>query len=120
MEAYQSILGGKLELMGYDQMPDAPDDLAKSDLVMHAWLNSPLGDFGGSDFPPGEEGDPQKAVTISLTIDDPDTSEKTFGALMEGGALIQAYGPSFFAAGFGMGKDRFGTHWMVMVGASPA
>ena len=41
MMAYQDILGGSLDVMGYDQAPDAPPGTASSDLVMHSALMSP-------------------------------------------------------------------------------
>ena len=36
-------------------------------------------------------------------------------ALAAGGAEIQGFGSTFFSRGFGMVKDRYGTHWMISV-----
>jgi PhnB protein len=67
----------------------------------------------GSDFPPGWEGDPQKAVSISHIGATVAEAERVFAALAEGGEVIMTFQPTFWSDGFGMLKDRFGTHWMV-------
>lgn len=41
------------------------------------------------------------------------TASGWFDRLAEGGAVIQPFGPTFFSPGFGMVKDRFGTHWII-------
>lgn len=120
MTAYQAALGGELTLMRYADMPDAPPELAASDLVMNAMLVAgELGTLRASDFPPGVTGDAQAAVTVCLETDDSDRGRRLFDELSAGGAVIQPYGPSFFTDGFGMFADRFGTHWMVVAGARP-
>lgn len=118
MAAYQSILGGQLDMMRYSQTPEAKPPFDTSDLVMHAALMSPFGDLMASDFPPGFEGDPQKAVSVTISADDLDDCRRVFEALMQEGAVIQPFAQTFFSPGFGMGQDRFGTHWLVM--ANPA
>lgn len=113
MEAYQAIFGGRLEIAGYDQMPDPPPEVTGSPLVMHSTLHLGGRMLFASDFPPGQGGDPQQAVTISHIAADDAEARRLFAALGEGGAEIMAYQPTFFSDGFGMVKDRFGTHWMV-------
>lgn len=120
MAAYQAALGGELTLMRYGDMPEAPPELAGSDLVMNAALvTDELGTLRASDFPPGVSGEAQAAVTVCLELGDAERGRQLFDELAAGGAVIQPYGPSFFTEGFGMFADRFGTHWMVVAGSPP-
>jgi hypothetical protein len=40
-------------------------------------------------------------------------AQRVFDLLADGGAVIMPFAPTFWSDGFGMLKDRFGTHWMV-------
>lgn len=113
MQAYAALFGGELMMMSYKDAPEGPPEMKTSDLVMHASLTLADGALLGSDFPPGMEGDPQKAVTISHNATSVEAGKAVFEALAEGGAVLMPYGPTFWSKGFGMLKDRFGTHWMV-------
>ena len=95
MTAYQAIFGGDLQLMPYS---DAPDGTA-------AML--------ASDYPPGHAGQPQAAVTINHTAPPDAEARRLFALLANGREMIMAYAPTFGSDGFGMVKDRFGTHSMV-------
>lgn len=122
LTAYQEALGGELTLMAYGDMPGAPPELATANRIMNAELRTErFGTLRASDFPPGVEGDPQQAVTVCLEVHDGvEQAQEVYGRLSSGGAVIQEFGPSFFADGFGMFKDRFGTHWMVIAGGHGA
>ena len=113
MQAYRDLFGGTLELMTYGEMPEAPPEMQGSDLVLHSTLR--LGDRNmmASDFPPGQTGDPQQAVTISHEAASDAEARRIFAALSDGGSVIMDFAPTFWSAGFGMLKDRFGTHWMI-------
>ena len=100
--------------MHYGQTPDGPP--AEGARVMHGQLTIGDGTLMASDFPDGVAGDPQKAVSIMQTAPDVATGQIWFDRLLDGGALTQPYGPTFFAKGFGMVRDRFGTHWMIWAG----
>ena len=113
LTAYQALLGGTVEFMGYGDAPGATDDMKASGLVMHATLNLNGRILMASDFPPGFAGDPQKAVTISQIAPDMAEAKRVFAALAEGGEIIADFAPTFWSDGFGMLKDRFGTHWMI-------
>lgn len=113
LAAYQAIFGGTVEIMGYGQMPDAPPEMKASPLVMHATLRVGGRSLMASDFPPGMEGEPQKAVTISHEAASDTEARRIFAALSKGGEEIMAYQTTFWSDGFGMVKDRFGTHWMI-------
>jgi PhnB protein len=113
MEAYRQVFGGTLSIMGYDQMPDAPPELKGSPLVMHSTLHIGGRSLMASDFPPGHAGAPQASVTISHEAGSDAEAKRIFAALAEGGSVMMEYQPTFWSDGFGMLKDRFGTHWMI-------
>lgn len=114
MTAYQAVFGGKLDLMPYSDAPEGPPEMKTSDRIMHAALTLPSGRMLlASDFPPDMAGDPQQAVSVSHTAETIDAARSTFDRLAEGGAVIMPFAPTFWSDGFGMLKDRFGTHWMV-------
>lgn len=100
------------QLMRYAEAPAMPypDD---PDRVIHGQVLLPDGMLMASDFPPGVEGDPQQAVSLMLTAPDDATARDWYAKLGEDGQPILHYGPTFFSRGFGMVKDRFGTHWMI-------
>ncbi len=113
MQDYAKIFNGALQVMPYSEAPDPSPEMASSDMVMHAALK--VGDrvLMASDFPPGQRGDPQAACSISHIAADRAEAQRIFTALSEGGAVIMPFGDAFWADGFGMLKDRHGTHWMV-------
>ncbi len=113
LTAYQQIFGGTVEFMTYDDAPDATPEMKASGLVMHATLHHGGRMLFASDFSPGFAGDPQQAVTISHIAPDDTEARRIFAALCDGGAVLMEYAPTFWSDGFGMLKDRFGTHWMV-------
>ena len=100
------------QLMRYAEAPDTPYP-HDPDRVIHGQVMLPDGLLMASDFPPGMAGDPQQAVSLMLTAPDDATARDWFAKLGDGGAPILPYGPTFFSRGFGMVKDRFGTHWMI-------
>ena len=99
-------------LTRYADAPDTPYP-QDPDRVIHGQIMLPDGLLMASDFPPGMAGDPQQAVSLMLTAPDDDTARDWCAKLADGGTPILPYGPTFFSRGFGMMKDRFGTHWMI-------
>lgn len=101
-------------LMRYAEAPDIPPP-SDPDRVMHGQLMLPDGPLMASDFPPGVKGDAQQAVSLMLTAPDGTTARDWYPKLGDGGAQVLPFGPTFFSRGFGMVKDRFGTHWIISV-----
>jgi PhnB protein len=112
---YAEVFGGTgLQVMRYADGPDAPPAWKDAPHVLHGQITIDGGTLMASDFPPGMEGDPQKAVSVMQTAPDVATARARFDRLLtEGGDLIQPFGPTFFSPGFGMVRDRFGTHWII-------
>lgn len=115
---YATVLDGtNLQMMRYADAPDVPETM-KSPRVMHGQVTIGDGTLMASDAPEGQGGAPQASVSVMQSAPDVATGARWFAALAEGGAVVAPYGPSFFSPGFGMVRDRFGTHWMIA--ATPA
>ena len=104
-----------LSMMRYSDAPDLDDTLRDPTRVIHGQLTLPDGILMASDYPPGMTGDPQAAVSLMTVSDTVAEAKRVFAALSHGGTVIQDFGSTFFSRGFGMLKDRYGTHWMVSV-----
>jgi PhnB protein len=114
---YQAALGAEiLMLMRYKESPDqsmvAPETAEK---VMHASLRI------GESVVMASDGHCAGKTTfggfsLSLIVADDADAERKFAALTEGGQVTMPLTKTFFASKFGMGADRFGVQWMVMVG----
>ncbi len=114
LEFYRDIFDGTgLQLMRYADQPEAKPEWKGAMEVMHGQVVLGDGVLMASDFPPGMEGDPQAGVSIMQSAPDIETGRGWFDSLAQEGAVVQDYGPTFFSPGFGMVKDRFGTHWMI-------
>lgn len=106
-----------LSMMRYADAPDMDDTMRDPTRIIHGQLTLPDGVLMASDYPPGVTGDPQAGVSIMTMADTVAEGQRVFTALSDGGAVIQDFGSTFFSRGFGMLKDRYGTHWIVSVTA---
>ncbi len=119
MRTYQRILGGDLKVMRYgDQPADAgtpPPGCEPSDRnrVMHAFLQFPGGLLMCSDAPNTSMFEAARGMSVNLTLDDATQARHVFDQLAPGAQVRMPFGPTFWADGFGMLVDRFGTPWMV-------
>ena len=115
MPAYCAILGGTdLRIMRYSDMP--PEDGSAppaGDGVMHASFTRDGRVLLASDYPEGMEWPGQAGSAVHVTLPDAATAEAAFGKLAEGGTVTMPFSSSFWAKGFGMLTDRWGTAWMV-------
>ncbi len=111
---YAEVFGGTdLQTMKYADGPEAPTAWKGSDRIMHGQVTLGGGTLMASDYPPGVEGHPQAGFSVMQTAPDVPTARAAFDKLAVGGAVIDAFKPTFFSPGFGMVKDRFGTHWII-------
>lgn len=121
MPFYKSVLGGKLEVMTYAQMPGAEADklsATSAARVMHACLTFDHGVLMASDDMEGKPYDRMQGFSLTLNYDEVPEAERVFNALAEGGTVTMPLAKTFWAERFGMCKDRFGTPWMVNAGMS--
>jgi len=118
MRHYADVFGATdVMMMRYADAPAGafPEGMPPegAERIMHASLSHAGGRLMASDFPPGMDGDPQQAVSISIPVDDVATGRAIFDKLADGGTVLMPFGETFWTEGFGMVKDRFGTHWMI-------
>lgn len=122
MRFYERTLGAKLEaMMTYAESPDQSmcPGMASGDAsrIMHASL-----DIGGrrlmaSDYPPGQPAQAMEGFSLSLSYPTVSEARGVFDALAAGGKVTMPMQKTFWAEGFGMLVDRFGTPWMFNAGA---
>lgn len=116
LEFYKSALGATVTMMM--RFKDSPDKSMCSpgneNNVMHAAMDirgtTVMASDGMGKAPPKFEG-------FALSIDAADVAEadKLMAALADGGAVTMPAMKTFFSPRFGMVKDKFGVHWMVIV-----
>lgn len=114
MATYAGLFGATdLQMMRYDQAPGDTAVTARDGRIMHAQFTASGGAvLMGSDFPSGH-GSPQAGVSVMQVAPTLAEGARIAAALAEGGSVMVPWGPTFFAAGFAMLSDRFGTHWII-------
>jgi PhnB protein len=130
MAFYADLFGGQIvhqstfgEMPPMDGMPPLPE--AAKNRLMHAHLQVGSQALMASDTLPempgqshdGCAGGYQKpqGLWVSIGVDSTTEGRRVFDALAEGGQVAMPFQATFWAAGFGMVTDRFGTPWMVNV-----
>lgn len=115
LKFYESIFGGKYELMrvadspGADNMP--PD---AGNRIMHASFTADTITFMASDGREVKTVDPEAGnISLALTFDDAANGERIFNALAAGGAVGMPIDKAFWGGRFGTVSDKFGTEWLV-------
>ena len=111
---YADIFGGTgLQMMGYSDGPGAPPAWMSSPRIMHGEMTIGDAKLMASDYPPGTDGAAQAGFSVMQSAPDVPTARRYFDRLAEGGRVIDDFKETFFSPGFGMVKDRFGTHWII-------
>jgi len=114
MRFYQSVLGGKLDVMTFgespmcDQMPPG-----SGDRVMHARLDADGGILMASDSMPGQGYSGIKGCGVALNYASPEDARRAFDGLAEGGRVDMPMDKTFWAEVFGMVVDRYGLLWLI-------
>jgi PhnB protein len=115
MRFYERTLGGKIRMMmTHAEAPSAqqaPPGMA--DRIMHAALEIGERVLMASDAMVGEPYGGMKNFSLSLMYPTRDEASRIFDALAEGGKVTMPFQKTFWADGFGMLSDRFGTPWMI-------
>lgn len=112
---YEKTLGGKIQMMmTYDQAPpgDNPTPKGWEKKIMHVSMTLGNVTLMASDAPPGHFS-PMQGLFVSLAPDSKAQAEKIYNALADKGNVLMPFQQTFWAEGFGMVVDRFGTPWMV-------
>jgi len=120
MRFYQKTLGGKLDLMKMKDAPPTPHIPASdADRIMHARLAFDGGTIMAGDLPSNMKYEPMKSISLAITYPSAGEAKKVFDTLAKGGNVTMPFNSSFFADGFGMVTDRFGTPWILTGGMKP-
>jgi len=116
-EFYAKALGGRISFMqtiGESPMASSTPPEAHG-RVMHVTLQ--IGDevLQGADAPPGQFTKPA-GFSVAVHFDDAAEGERVFSALSPNGNVQMPFQATFWAKGFGMLVDQFGTPWIVNAG----
>ena len=114
MEFYKNLFGGEIiALQKYGDAPGTEEIPGKNDdHIMHMQLK--IGDrvIMASDAP-SELYEKPSGIKIQTSFDSLAEAERVFNALAEDGTVLMKFEPTFWAAGFGMLVDKWGTPWMM-------
>lgn len=114
---YAQVLGGKIDALLRNGDSPMRDEMPKErhHLVMHAQLSIGTQIMMGADMPPDcfKQMSGGGSIALTLNYDTPEEAERIFSALVEGGSINMAIGPTFWAQRFGALTDKFGTPWLI-------
>jgi PhnB protein len=122
MRFYERALGGKIEMMMTAAESPMADQFPpeSQNHVMHATLILGERRLMASDWMAPSPYPGMNGFGVSLNYSQVPEARRVFDALAEGGNVSMPFGKTFWAEGFGMLVDRFGTPWMVGGGGSVA
>lgn len=111
---YEQCLDGKTLFMVDHVGSPMENDVAPEwkDKILHAHMKIGEQDLMASDCPADLYKTPQ-GLNVSLHFDTVNEAERIFHALAEGGNIDMPFAETFWAKGFGMVTDKFGTPWMI-------
>ena len=115
IEFYKKALGAQVEMLM--RWKDSPDQSmgtpANANKVMHSSLR--IGETAVMASDGRNTGQPNfQCFALSLDAKTDTEAQTLFKALSDGGEVAMPMGPTFFATSFGMVRDRFDVHWMVI------
>ncbi len=115
IEFYKKAIGAEVAMLM--RWKDSPDKSmatpANENKVMHSCLK--IGDTNVMASDGRNTGSPKfDGFALSLDVKTDAEAATRFKTLSEGGDVVMPMGPTFFASSFGMVRDRFGVHWMVL------
>jgi len=111
---YKEVLGAEVKTINYFR--DAPQDVNIGDLKPNCVLYSEVSIFGTPIVMVDDEDMPQSGQRfwLQLTFDTPEEVTSVFNKLADGGTIVKALKPEFWAALDGNVNDRFGVHWSIL------
>jgi PhnB protein len=121
IEFYKKALGAKVTMMmRHKESPDTPPPGMlppdSGEKIMHSALT--IGDSVVMATDGMISGKPNfDGISLALQPDSDEEAKRLFENLAEGGQVTMPLNKTFFASSFGMLKDRFGVHWMVVSGS---
>ncbi len=120
LEFYQSVLGGKLDIMRYDSIPGMMGDESEAAKVMHGYLETPDGmAIMGADIPnsmPDAADSTIGGSAVCIWGTDEERTVAIWEGLAEGGKVNMPFEAAPWGDRFGDLTDRFGVRWMFSLG----
>jgi PhnB protein len=113
MAFYQSVFGGKLDVMRFKDVPEMPCPPEAGERVMHAHLDANGHSLMASDTMPGQPYNGMTGFGVALAFDTVAEAHRVFDALAVGGQVGMPMEKTFWVEIFGMVTDRFGTPWLI-------
>jgi PhnB protein len=123
IEFYKKAVGAKVTMMMRNkESPEAPPPGMlppnSGEKIMHSALT--IGDSVVMATDGMVSGKPKfEGVSLTISADSDSDAKKYFNNLAEGGEVTMPLNKTFFASSFGMLRDKFGVHWMVIGGSTP-
>ena len=119
IDFYKKTIGAEVGMMmRYKESPEPPQPgmvpPGSDNKIMHACITVSGAPVMCSD---GRcQGNPKfDGFAVSINPKDKAEAERMFKGLSDGGQPFMPLGETFFAKSFGMVKDRFGVHWMLII-----
>jgi PhnB protein len=115
MRFYERVFQVKVEMMMHEsEAPGAkPLPKGRKSPVMHARLPLYGGALMASDWMADRPFEKKQGFYVSLICPDVKEARRVFDAFAEQGQVNMPFEKTFWADGFGMVIDRYGTPWMV-------
>ena len=113
MRFYERVFKVRLEALIYESAAPGAKPSAGKQAVMHARLPLYGGALMASDWMAGRPFEKKQGFYVSLICPDLAEARRVFAALAEEGQVNMPFEKTFWAEGFGMVIDRFGTPWMI-------
>jgi PhnB protein len=115
IEFYKKAVGAEVAMLM--RWKDSPDKSmctqSNENKVMHSCHK--IGDTNVMASDGRNSGNPKfDGFALSLDVKTDAEAQTRFKALSDGGEVAMSLCPTFFATSFGMVRDRFGVHWMVL------
>jgi PhnB protein len=115
MEFYQTIFGGKLDMIPFKEFNLSPDS-SEDTKIMHAMLTTESGMvLMAADTPDSMEFKPGANVSISINGNNEAELRGYFDKLSIEGIVAMPLAQAPWGDIFGMVVDKYGTSWMVSV-----
>ncbi|HYH10295.1 MAG TPA: VOC family protein [Thermoanaerobaculia bacterium] len=115
MRFYEKALGGRLEALLTNGQTPAAGELppGNEDRIMHAYLVFDGGVLMAGDSVVGWPHEKMQGFNLTISYEKTDDAKRVFESLSDGGQVKMEWQKTFWAEGFGMLTDRFGTPWIV-------
>lgn len=109
---YQGIMGGKVEIMKFGEMPGHTEH--NKDMVMHGSLENGDLTLFASDGMKDEDVKPGN-INVALNGDDEEKLTAYYEKLCEGGTVVEQLRKAPWGDSFGMVIDKYQIFWMVNI-----